>query len=112
MSKFTFFRMVVLALVLASGSACQPPPIQSPTPAPTATTTAAAPVVLRDFRSTSGQTFIQYYTFTSGTCGTGSNCSFRGIIHPPAGYDQSEVFLSGFSMETQNSVDKVQRISA
>ena len=111
MSKFIVIRLAFLVLVVILATACQPPLIQPPTPTPLALT-AAAPTVVRDFRSTSGQTFIQYYTYTSSTCGTGSNCNFRGVIHPPAGYDQVEVFLTGFALETHTNADKVQRVSA
>jgi hypothetical protein len=62
--------------------------------------------------STSGHTFIQYYTYTSGTCGISANCNFRGVIHPKSGYDQAEVFLTGFSLKRQTGVDKVQTVAA
>jgi hypothetical protein len=107
MSHWSFFRVVFVIALITLGSACQPSTAQPPT-----ATVVAAPAVVRDFRSTSGQTFIQYYIYTSGTCGSGSNCNFRGIIRPPAGYDQVEVFLTGFTLETHASEDKVQRISA
>jgi hypothetical protein len=70
------------------------------------------PPVTREFRSSSGRTIIQYYTYHSSTCGTGSNCNFRGRLQVPANFEQVEVFLSGFTLETHAQVDKVQRINA
>jgi hypothetical protein len=109
MPQFNLFRIIFFASILMLGVACQPTPTPTPMP-PTPLT--APPTVAQDFRSTSDQTFIQYYTYTSGTCGASTSCNFRGLIHPPVGYDQAEVFLTGFTLETQNSTDKIERISA
>lgn len=69
------------------------------------------PTLISKFKSSSGRTIIEYYTYDSGTCGIG-NCNFRGSLHAPAGFDQVEVFLSGFSLETQSKVDKISHVQA
>jgi hypothetical protein len=71
-----------------------------------------APAITGEFGSTSGHTFIQYYSYASSLCGTGANCDFRGVIHAKGGFDQAEVFLTGFAVERRTSADKVQGISA
>jgi hypothetical protein len=70
------------------------------------------PLLTQVFRSTSGRTLIQYYTYKSGTCGAGTSCNFRGILPLPAGFAQVEVFLTGFTLEAGTSAEKVKRISA
>jgi hypothetical protein len=63
------------------------------------------------FTSSSGRTVIQYFRYLSGPCGGGVNCNFRGAVHVPAGFDQVEVFLCGFSFRTDNHVAGVNRIA-
>lgn len=70
------------------------------------------PTLEKQFRSTSGRTIIQYYIYDSGLCGTGMNCNFRGTLKAPAGFDQVEVFLSGFTIQTDKSADKILRVAS
>jgi hypothetical protein len=70
------------------------------------------PIRTQVFVSTSGRTIIQYYAFKSGTCGTGTNCNFHGILPLPPGFAQVEVFLTGFTLEAGKSEEKVKRILA
>jgi len=86
-----------------------PPPAQPPMPSPTPQL--PAPTLMSEFKSTSGRTVIEYYAYDSGTCGIG-NCNFRGPIHALPGFDQVEVFLSGFRLETQSKVDAITNVQA
>lgn len=70
------------------------------------------PIMIQQFQSTSGRTIIQYYSYNSGICGIGSNCNFRGPIHVPNGFEQVEVFLSGFTLMAQSQVGEVKGVSA
>lgn len=71
---------------------------------------AAAPILVGQFKSSTGQTVIEYYTYAIGAC-AGPTCSFDGAIMVPAGFDQAEVFLSGFKLEADKQVDAVSQVS-
>jgi hypothetical protein len=55
---------------------------------------------------------IEYYRYDSGLCAPGTNCDFRDVISVPSGFDQAEVFLSGFQLGTEVQEDAVERITA
>lgn len=73
---------------------------------------AASPQLAQQFRSSSGRTAIEYFTYDSGTCGAGLPCNFRGSIKVPAGFDQVEVFLSGFKLEAAKQSDALSQVMA
>jgi hypothetical protein len=111
MNALKLLCVVVMMTALVLGGCVVPPP-PTPTPTPSPTPPPALPVQIASFQSTSGRTIIQYYTYTSPPCGTGVGCDFRGIVATPPGFDQVEVFLSGFDIETLNQEDKINRIKA
>jgi hypothetical protein len=53
-----------------------------------------------------------YFRYGSGTCGGVTSCNFRGVIRTLPGFDQVEVFLCGFTLETLSQADKVGRVAA
>ena len=108
MAPITKNRYLATLFLMTLATGCGP----TPSPQPPVPPIAAAPVVTGKYISTSGNTFIQYYTYASGTCGTGTNCNFRGVIRPKSGYEQAEVFLTGFTIERHAGADKVQGMSA
>lgn len=71
---------------------------------------AAAPTLEKQFKSSTGRTVIEYYTYSVGPC-AGPSCSFEGVIMVPAGFDQAEVFLSGFKLEADAQSDAVSHVS-
>ncbi len=71
---------------------------------------AAAPTLVGQFKSSTGRTVIEYYTYSIGPC-AGPNCSFSGSIMVPAGFDQVEVFLSGFELKAAAQPDAVSQVS-
>jgi hypothetical protein len=64
------------------------------------------------FRSSSGRTALLYFRYGSGACGGSRPCNFRGSIKTLPGFDQVEVFLRGFTIETASSAAPLGRISA
>lgn len=99
MKPRSILSTLIPALVTTLGSSCSTPSAHQPT-------------LSEEFRSSSGRTVIQYYTYDSGPCGTGSNCDFRDILKVPAGFDQVEVFLSGFKIQSATSTDKISRVAS
>jgi hypothetical protein len=73
---------------------------------------AASPAQTQQFKSSSGKTVIEYYAYNSGPCGAGLPCNFRDSIKVPAGFDQGEVFLSGFKLEAAKQSDAVYQVMA
>jgi hypothetical protein len=73
---------------------------------------AATPVQTQQFLSASGRTYVAYYDYDGGPCGAGVACDFRGVIHAKPGFEQAEVFLAGFRMETGLQADAVSQVSA
>jgi hypothetical protein len=71
---------------------------------------ANAPYLINQFVSSSGQTVIQYYGYDAGVGPPGTNY-FRGAIGAPSGFDQAEVFLSGFMLRSEVESGRVQRVS-
>jgi hypothetical protein len=55
---------------------------------------------------------IQYYRYRSSICGSGPTCNFDGTIRTRPGFEQAEVFLTGFALERTNSSAPLQGISA
>jgi len=55
---------------------------------------------------------IQYFKYQSSTCGAGPTCDFDGTIRTKPGFEQSEVFLTGFALERSSSSAPLQGISA
>ena len=72
---------------------------------------AASPVQTQKFKSSSGKTQIEYYAYKSGQCGAGLSCDFQGSIHVARGYEQAEVFLSGFELEAATQADAVSQVT-
>jgi hypothetical protein len=92
--------------------ACLVAGCHTPPQAPTIPPPASPPALKSTFQSTSGRTIIKYYSYDSGTCGTGAACGFRGLIDAPRGFAQAEVFLSGFVLEGQVKTDTLEHASA
>lgn len=72
----------------------------------------ASPVLVQHFQSASGKTNIEYYSYDATPCGASGSCTFRGVIKVPKGFQQVEVFLSGFRVEAAKQADAVQQVSA
>jgi len=72
---------------------------------------AAAPTLTQHYQSSSGKTNIEYYGYDASPCGAGVSCNFRGVIKVPKGFEQVEVFLSGFRLEATRQADAVQQVS-
>jgi hypothetical protein len=89
-------RIVRLIAVLLVSSVCG-----------AATAGAATPMLTQRFVSSSGRTAILYFTYDAAPCGGGVSCGFRGLIKVFRGYDQAEVFLSGFRLEGLRQADAV-----
>jgi hypothetical protein len=70
-----------------------------------------APVLLQEFKSTSGKTVLQYYEY-SGSCPATSGCSFRDMIKTRPGFTLAEVFLTGFTLESKTSSGRLQSVAA
>jgi hypothetical protein len=60
------------------------------------------PSLVREFTSSSGRTVLQYYSCTAPG-------SFRGVLQAPAGFEQVEVLLTGFTLATDLHVARVER---
>jgi hypothetical protein len=73
---------------------------------------AATPTLLQQFKSSSGRTAIEYFSYDSGPCLPGVSCNFRDVIKVPRGFDEVQVFLAGFKLEAANQADAVQQVSA
>lgn len=73
---------------------------------------APAPVLIQHFQSASGKTNIEYYSYDAPACGASGSCMFRGVIKVPPGFEQAEVFLSGFRVDAVQQADAVQQVSA
>jgi hypothetical protein len=48
----------------------------------------------------------------AGPCGAGASCDFRGPVKARRGFEQAEVFLSGFRLEAGTQADAIQQVSA
>jgi len=77
-----------------------------------ATASAATPMLTQKFVSSSGRTAILYFTYDAAPCGGGVACGFRGTIKVHKGYEQAEVFLSGFRLEGLMQADAVSQANA
>lgn len=71
----------------------------------------ASPALTQHFQSTSGKTSIEHYSYDASPCGASGSCLFRGAIKVPKGFQQVEVFLSGFRLEAAKQADAVQQVS-
>lgn len=70
------------------------------------------PTLIAEYKSSSGATIIQYYHYVSPLCGV-TNCNFnRGIITTYPNFNLTDVFLSGFSIQTDKSEDTIARLKA
>jgi hypothetical protein len=73
---------------------------------------AAPPRPIQHFKSSSGHTQIVYFVYDAGPCGAGVGCTFRGTVRVPAGFEQVELFLSGFKLEALKQSDAIARVTA
>ena len=64
----------------------------------TTAATSGSPVPAGHFQSSSGRTMLEYFrhVFPAGT-----PSSFRGPLQVPAGFDQVEILLCGFTLSTE-----------
>ena len=66
---------------------------------------AGSPTLIQSYQSSSGKTNIEYYGYDASPCGAGVSCDFRGVIKVPKGFEQVEVFLSGFRLEAAKQAE-------